>query len=99
MSKFKPGTLVMIFGVPEGQLVPQLHNGMCGEVKDFSKFSNELLIEDVAVEFPDTPALNTTTGYWKMPCKWLVPLSGPDIDVGDNTDLDTKIDEYFEEHA
>jgi hypothetical protein len=81
MNKFSAGTLVMI-KAPNESLTAPLYTGMIGEVKDSQIINNEIPINHVAVDFPSTRSKGWT-GWWIFDTAYLVPISDPDMDVGD----------------
>ena len=90
MSNIPIGTLVML-QIPEAVLStmsmpPWVPNGTVGEVVDSSKYSKEIAIGEVGVDFPSHQS-GLESKLWKVPSVWLIPLSGPELldeDVVDN---------------
>lgn len=95
----KEGTLV-ILKVPENILHMLVEggprNGSIGEVKNGSPFP-DITVGSVAVMFPRHIA-KCKSGLWEVPAKYLIPLSGPDIDVGEDVTetVDVPVEDFVE---
>lgn len=89
----KVGTVVMLRIPPEhsayGTVVP---NGIIGEVVDGSLFAGEIPTDEVAVDFPSHPS-ETVSKLWRTPVRWLIPISGPDIDVGCDEEIKKPVED------
>lgn len=72
----------MLVGMPSTITTP-LKNGACGEIKDPTPFLDIMPNGTVVVDFPLTPSASTSK-WWHCPSKWLIPIAGPDIDVGED---------------
>lgn len=82
MSKFTVGTLVMLNYQGSEPFIPAApHNGAIGEIFDHTPWADQIAVGEVAVQFPRHPSPNGNG--WKVPVTWLIPLGGPDIDIGD----------------
>lgn len=96
MNSYTPGTLVLL-----KKYSPTLNNtppeGAIGEIKDVSDNAAHWQIKEgnYAVEFPRHPSQHTT-GYWQYHHTQLVPISNPDVDIGEWDDLDNYLKEPVE---
>jgi hypothetical protein len=70
------GAIVM----PEGG--PQ--SGAIGEVKPNTGFEDVLEMDQVVIDFPQHPSPSTSK-WWRVRKKYLIPLSDPDIDLSVET--------------
>jgi hypothetical protein len=77
----KIGTLVYLRMPPHIREL-LLRNGIIGEVVDGTRWHSELPVGEVVVDFPHNKS-DTRTGLWRAPETWLIPISGPDIEIGD----------------
>lgn len=78
----KPGTMVMLNTDPTGEFANEPPKGAIGEIIDHSG-KIEWYVHDgcSVVSFPRNTSTHPT-GFWQYHNKSLIPLSGPDIDVG-----------------
>lgn len=82
----KAGTLVMLVKHEEKFHANQPEVGAIGEVVDHSgKVDWRVRSGCIVVSFPRNISQHST-GYWQFPRSSLVPISGPDIEIGDYED-------------
>lgn len=103
MNNYSVGTLVILnCSLPLTLEEHSIVNGVIGEIVARNVNAE---VGQVTVDFPSHKS-KSTTGLWNCYTAWLVPISNPDLDVGDveqDSDYlkepDALIDKYFEEHA
>lgn len=84
------GTLVLLSNDPT-QSVTRPRNGSIGEII-CHKGKTDWYIEEgnLVVSFPRFLSPHPT-GYWQYPKQYLIPISGPDIEIED--DMEAPVDE------
>lgn len=78
MSKFVPGTLVMLKAPSNHDFIKEApRNGAIGVVGDPTKWLSELAVGEVVVQFGRHPS--PQGNGWKVLSSWLILIGGPGV--------------------
>jgi hypothetical protein len=89
----KPGTLVMLNLSPTGKFVNEPPKGAVGEIVDHSGKIDWYVRDGCSVvSFPRNISVHPS-GLWQYYDKRLIPLSGPDIDIGVDEEIKKPVED------